>query len=383
MNVLLRQGSEWKPLNAHAYEGEQDLQQLLFSAPGVLSATQFGGPEFIVAAREFGLPGSGATDLVGVAADGSILVAECKLAKNDEIKRKVIGQIFEYAAFLWKKPYAEFDATFQRIRGAGLADLVRAKVESSPSQGAGPEWTEGQFTQRVQENLDSGNFVLAIVVDELNEELSRTIAYLNEKGRGNNFVLYALQLLTFRDANTEVMIPQLHGASVQVLADQRRVAGTPRLEAYDKFYKAVDEEFKQRRPGLPSSTYFAVGWFGFMAGYLACRFYWSFAQGSRLRAGLYVDGPDQATVKATFDALALSRASVAATSGLDLEWEPPTEERRSGRIAAYRDGNVYEQPDLFDELRQWAVETMVRIVDCLRPELSKVKSKVKQPLQSA
>lgn len=375
MKVLLRQGPQWKALNAHAYEGEQDLQQLLFSAPGVLSATQFGGAEFIVAAREFGLPGSGATDLVAVAADGSILVAECKLAKNDEIKRKVIGQIFEYAAFLWKMPYAEFDGTFQRVRGAALADLVRAKLESTQVQEAGPEWMEDQFKRRVQENLDSGNFVLAIVVDELNEELSRTIAYLNERGRGNNFVLYALQLLTFKDEKTEVIIPQLHGASVQVLADNnKRVADTPRREAVDTFFRAVLEQFKHRRPEYPSATYFATGWFGFMAGHLNSRFYWSFAQGDRLRVALYLDGPDQAAVRTAFDALTLRKASIAEASGLDLEWEPPSDNKRSARIATYRDGNVYEQPQLFAELREWAVETMVRLVDGMRPELLKLES---------
>src|SRR5438876_9332062 len=83
MKVLVRQGANWTALAAHAYGGEQDLQELLFSAPGILSATQFGGPEFIVAAREFGLPGSGSTDLVAVAAGGSSLIAECKLATND------------------------------------------------------------------------------------------------------------------------------------------------------------------------------------------------------------------------------------------------------------------------------------------------------------
>lgn len=247
MKVLVRQGANWTALAAHAYEGEQDLQELLFSAPGILSASQFGGPEFIVAAREFGLPGSGSTDLVAVAADGSILIAECKLAKNDEIKRKVIGQIFEYASYLWKKPYAEFDATFQKIRGAPLAELLRDRLEGAANEET-PEWTEELFRERVQEHLDSGDFVLAIVVDAMNEELSRTIAYLNEKGRGNNFVLYALQLVKFKDDRTEVMVPQLHGASVQVLADKKRVAETPRGQAYGTFFKAVLDEFKAKRP---------------------------------------------------------------------------------------------------------------------------------------
>jgi hypothetical protein len=47
--------------------------------------------------REAGLPGSGSTDLVGVDAQGNILIVETKLARNGEIRRKVIGQVLEYA----------------------------------------------------------------------------------------------------------------------------------------------------------------------------------------------------------------------------------------------------------------------------------------------
>lgn len=375
MKILVRQGQDWRPLNAHVYEGEQDLQRLLHSAPGILSATQFGGPEFIVAAREFGLPGSGATDLVAVAADGSILVAECKLARNDEIKRKVIGQIFEYAAFLWKRPYAEFDATFQRLLGAPLADLVRQRLDEAAASEKAVEWNDESFRERVQENLDSGNFVLAIVVDDLNEELSRTIAYLNERGRGNNFLLYALQLLTFKDAGTEVMIPQLHGASVKAVADNKKaVAETPRRQVVDKFLRAVFDGFRQRHPDCPNAHYFATGWFGFMAGYMTSRFYWSFAQGDRLRVGLYLDGGDPATVQAAYNELLSRKASIDEAAGLDLEWDPPTEDRRSARIAAYRPGNVFDQPELFEDLRTWAIDAMGRVVRALRPELSRLKA---------
>lgn len=372
MKILLREGANWRALSAHAYDGEQDLQRLLYSAPAILSATQFGGPEFIIAAREFGLPGSGSTDLVAVAADGSILIAECKLARNDEIKRKVIGQIFEYAAYLWKKPYAEFDAAFQRIRGAPLADLIRERLSAISESG---DWNDERFKEQVQENLDTGKFVLAIVVDDLNEELSRTIAYLNERGRGTNFLLYALQLLTFKDASTEVMVPQLHGASVQTVADSKRsTPDTPRRQAVDKFFRTVFDDFRQRRPDAPNAHYFATGWFGFMAGYMASRFYWSFAQDGRLRVGLYLDGSDAGAVKAAYKALLVRQAAIAEATGLALEWDPPSEERRSARIAAYRKGNVFDQPELFDDLRTWAVSAMDQLVHVLRPELMKHKS---------
>jgi hypothetical protein len=59
--------------------------------------------------RESGLPGSGSTDLLDVDSDGNIYVVECKLASNSEIRRKVIGQVLEYAAFLWNMQYEDFD----------------------------------------------------------------------------------------------------------------------------------------------------------------------------------------------------------------------------------------------------------------------------------
>lgn len=53
------------------------------------------------------VPGSGFTDLLAFTADGDIVRVECKLEANTEIKRKVIGQILEYAAFLWQMSYEE------------------------------------------------------------------------------------------------------------------------------------------------------------------------------------------------------------------------------------------------------------------------------------
>jgi hypothetical protein len=45
--------------------------------------------------REAGLPGSGYTDLLGVDERGNILVVETKHARNDEVRRKVIGQVLD------------------------------------------------------------------------------------------------------------------------------------------------------------------------------------------------------------------------------------------------------------------------------------------------
>lgn len=140
MKILVKGAQGWTSVDAHVYEGERDLQELLLSAPGVLSATQYGGPEFLVAVREFGLPGSGSTDLVGLAADSSILIAECKLAKNAQLKREVIGQILEYAAYLWRMPVEEFMSRFDARLGGNLLTAMRERAEAQAQQPLG--WTD-------------------------------------------------------------------------------------------------------------------------------------------------------------------------------------------------------------------------------------------------
>lgn len=52
---------------------------------------------------------AGDADVVVVDAEGEITIVECKLAKNREIRRAVIGQLFEYAAALWKLDIEDFE----------------------------------------------------------------------------------------------------------------------------------------------------------------------------------------------------------------------------------------------------------------------------------
>src|SRR4051812_19155168 len=78
--------------------------------------------------REAGLPGSGYTDLLGVDGNGNILVVETKLARNDEVRRKVIGQVLEYAAYLWKMSFQDFDSLFVNRERTPVLDLLEAKA---------------------------------------------------------------------------------------------------------------------------------------------------------------------------------------------------------------------------------------------------------------
>ncbi len=93
MRILVRstESTEWKLVESADYSAEAELQELLAESPSLIPVNEI-RPDvapLVVAVREFGLPGSGFTDLLGFSAQGDVAVVECKLANNTEIKRKV------------------------------------------------------------------------------------------------------------------------------------------------------------------------------------------------------------------------------------------------------------------------------------------------------
>jgi hypothetical protein len=77
MPILVRhKGEKWQKANDVEFADEAELQKMLYEGPEPVSLRDEHPAVFI---REAGLPGSGRTDLLGVDADGNILIVETKL----------------------------------------------------------------------------------------------------------------------------------------------------------------------------------------------------------------------------------------------------------------------------------------------------------------
>lgn len=144
--------------------------------------------QLVLAIEEFGLPGGNSIDILAFSEDGDIAVIECKLADSSEVKRKVIGQILEYGASLWKNvTYEDLDERVRQQCGKSLADSIK-ELASNPG-----EWDEENFQKGVKKSLETGELILVIVVDGMNEELKQTIEFLNACGKPD-FSFNALEL---------------------------------------------------------------------------------------------------------------------------------------------------------------------------------------------
>ncbi len=210
MSILIRShgSKKWEVVESAGYNKEGDLQELLSESPSLIPAEEIrpGTAPFLVAVREFGLPGSGNTDLLVFSGDGDVAVVECKLADNAEIKRRVIGQILEYGAYLWRMPYEEVSDRVLGRTGRTLAELMAEAVGD-------PNWDEQPFRERVEEILAEGSFMLIIAVDQVNEELAKTVDFLNGCG-SPSFSFHALEMPRFRAKGTDVLVPHLYGTPI-------------------------------------------------------------------------------------------------------------------------------------------------------------------------
>jgi hypothetical protein len=198
VGVLLRQnGGKWESIRRFEFDSESQLQKMLYDSPELIASEP---DEVIVFTCEAGLPGSGYTDLLGVTGEGRILLVETKLARNAEIRRKVIGQVFEYAAYLWGMSFDHFDSFFKQKEHNSVIDLIQQKKS---------ELDREQLKNGIASRLADGAFDLLIAVDEINPELEKIIAFLSS--RKTAVRLEALEVEAYKHNNMELVVPHRHG----------------------------------------------------------------------------------------------------------------------------------------------------------------------------
>lgn len=170
-------------------EKERELQKRILESPSLLPG--FDGPT--AAAEEVPVRRAGSADVVVVDAGGQIAIVECKRATNPECRRWVIGQVFEYAAGLWKLDYEDFERSL----------AARGTVLTEPFKDAAG-WKEKTFRRAVSRTLEAGDFRLFIAVDEMTEKLTkrlnRTVVFVNNQLPKVQFLAVALP----HDAPVEV-----------------------------------------------------------------------------------------------------------------------------------------------------------------------------------
>lgn len=138
------------------------------------------------------------------------------------------------------------------------------------------------------------------------------------------------------------------------------------------FFADLLDRLKEVRPGLTRATKtFPQNWWCLGAGKTGFRFCWVFTGQNKLRVELYIDSGDKEQNEAAFDALHQQKSDIEAEVGVALSWQR-LGDKQASRIALDRPATVTDPPERLEEAKKWALETMLRFVDGLRPRVKEL-----------
>lgn len=183
---------------------EADIQALVHDFPETLPIAEI-DPMFVGAVsvcRELVTP-AGSIDNLLVTPSGLPVIVECKLWRNPEGRREVVGQILDYAKELsrWSSADLQRAVTSRLGRpGNAMLDLVR-EVD--------PTVDEIAFNDALTFNLRRGRFLLLIVGDGIREAVEALAEYL-QRHAGLHFSLGLVEMPVFvMPDGSRIVVPRV------------------------------------------------------------------------------------------------------------------------------------------------------------------------------
>lgn len=235
---LLTPEGRLSPLEESGYTTEDELQVLLAENPDLLAGEQISPDDpvrWLLVSREAGIADGEegglrwALDHLFLDHRGVPTLVEVKRASNPELRRKVVGQLLEYAAnaaFTWK-PGALRRVVEEEIR-RGEGDPGTVLVDRLGV--TDPE----EFWSAVDDNLRLGRLRLLFVADRIPAELQRVVEFLNEQM--DRTEVLAVEVRQFAGEGHKTLVPRVLGRTSA--AEGRKATSRPR-----RFRPWTPEEF--------------------------------------------------------------------------------------------------------------------------------------------
>ena len=198
---------------------EHRLRDLIYDNPAIMPvhALDASYSRVFTVARELSVPGVGFIDVLLADERGRLVIVECKLWRNPQARREVVGQILDYARELSRYGYEDLQ------RQIAVATSRRGNVLYELACEAGGTLDEATFVDRVARDLAAGRFLLLVVGDGIAEGTKRIREYLRDQP-GLAFDFGLIEMAEYR-------VPD-EGEGERTIMQPRVLAETVRIERH-------------------------------------------------------------------------------------------------------------------------------------------------------
>ena len=245
--IVSKDGKNAQKLEAKDFPNENYLQKYIIDNPDCIPLYDINeNIKLLIIAREFSTT-SGSIDALGIDQDGQIYIIETKLYKNPD-KRKVIAQVLDYGASLWKN-YSDFEEFFTTIDSFTETNFHISFDQRLKEFFGLDDESLDRMHENISSNLKDGNLKFVVLMDRLHRELKDLITFLNQNSK---FDIYAVELEYYKHEDNEIMIPKLFGSEVKKTTTIKYDRAGPRTEDYH--FERADEMTKSFYEKLKASV---------------------------------------------------------------------------------------------------------------------------------
>lgn len=227
------------------------IQNLIHNNPSILPVEELESAFFPLypVCRELKTP-AGYLDNLFVSENGSLTLVECKLWRNPEARREVIGQALDYAKEFSNWHYEDLNKAIQETtkeEGNILYDRVSKEIA---------ELDESRFVDSVSRNLTKGRFLILIVGDGIREGVENISNFL-QKHSGLDFTFGLVELGFFKIPETDKYIvqPRIFARTYTVERAVIRAEGL-KVEIETPKQKNISHAIQGRRSTISEEQFF-------------------------------------------------------------------------------------------------------------------------------
>lgn len=181
---------------------ESYIQELIFKNPNLLKLNEIDVSCGKIAplCREFPVDSSGhSIDDLYIDNNGVITIVECKLIRNHQATREVLGQILDYAKELVKYDYKELDQRIQKVTKKSLFEKASESIEDLDLE---------LFEENVSRNLKDGRINLVIAGDRISRNVEELVTFLNGYTKMSFKIgVVEIQLFKLPESDKQIAIP--------------------------------------------------------------------------------------------------------------------------------------------------------------------------------
>ncbi|UGB36869.1 hypothetical protein [Frateuria soli] len=380
------------PLGGGGDYDELFIQELVFEHPETLPVAEIDRAYegLIPVCTELNTQ-AGPLDVLYVTPKGRLVVVEAKLWRNPEARRKVVGQILDYAKELSRWDYEDLQREVSRATkrtGNVLYELVRQRD---------PTLEEARFVDEVSRSLREGHFLLLVVGDGIREGVAAIADFMERSGHlAFTFGLVELGLykadglgtlvqprvlaktvvikrtvVTFRDGRLETQDDESMDE-----VEQSAMVGTPPSDL-ERFYMKFWPEFlgslelddKSQPVPKPTERKIANAFFPMPPGGGGQAWVTMYFSQRYRRVGVFLTFLRGALADDLYQKLLRQQEDINAQLGIDAHWEA-----NDGKYAI---GSFKHFPDLLDpanqeEIKLFLSDAINRYVNVFRPRLEKL-----------